>query len=275
MKVCVVTGATTGIGKEIARNLARGGATVVLPCRTPARGEAARAEIAKDAPAATIELASCDFASQASIRAFAASTLAAHPKIDVLVNNAAVWSNTRELSPDGIELTWATNVLGYHLVAALLRPALEAASGRIVNVASTLARGLDVADVQFVKRPYSGMAAYAQSKQANRMLTWALAERLAGKVTANAVHPGFVASELNRGERGLRALAVRFAQLIAARSTVKGAEGATWLASSPDVANVTGKFWIDHRELECRSRDPAKLRALWDLCESQTGSPWR
>src|SRR4051812_26905115 len=96
-KVCVVTGATTGIGREIARNLAREGATVVLPCRTPARGEASRADILRDVPAAKIEVAAADFGSQASIRAFAASALAAHPRVDVLVNNAAVWSNTRQL----------------------------------------------------------------------------------------------------------------------------------------------------------------------------------
>lgn len=274
-KVCIVTGATAGIGKEIARNLAREGATVVLPCRNAQRGEAARADILADVPQAKVELAEADLSVQASLRDFAAKTLAAHPRIDVLVNNAGVWTNAREVSKDGIELTWATNVLGYHLLTALLRPALEATSGRIVNVASTLARGLDLADVQFERRSYDGMAAYAQSKKANRMLTWGLAERLAGKVTANAVHPGFVASELNRSERGIRGVAIALGHMLFARSTKKGAQGATWLASSPDAAKVTGKFWMDQKELTCKNRDPEKIRALWDLCESLTGSPWR
>ena len=274
-KLCIVTGATTGIGKEIARNLAREGATIVLPCRTPARGDAARADILKDVPAAKVTVAAADVSSQSSLRAFAESTLAAHPKIDVLVNNAGVWTKGREVSVDGIELTWATNVLGYHLLTSLLRPALEAASGRIVNVASTLAKGLDMDDVQFTKRSFDGMAAYAQSKQANRMLTWVLADKLQGKVTANAVHPGFVASELNRNESGLFGLVVKIGHLLFARSTVKGAVGATWLASSPQAAGVTNKFFMDTKEITCKRRDPAKLRALWDLVESQTGNSWR
>ncbi len=273
-KVCVVTGATTGIGKEIARNLAREGASVILPCRTPARGAAAKSVIPRAIPTARVTVAAAELSSQASIRAFAGSILAVHSKLDVLVNNAGVWSTERTLSPDGIELTWATNVLGYHLLTSLLRPALEAASGRIVNVASTLAKGLDMNDVQFTTRRYDGMAAYAQSKQANRMLTWVLAEKLAGKVTANAVHPGFVASELNRQERGLKGLAIKIGHLLIARSTVKGAEGATWLATSPEAKGVTGKFYMDRKELECRRRDPEKLRALWELVESQTGKTW-
>jgi NAD(P)-dependent dehydrogenase (short-subunit alcohol dehydrogenase family) len=119
------------------------------------------------------------------------------------------------------------------------------------------------------------MTAYAQSKKANRMLTWDLAERLRGKTTANAVHPGFVASELNRNERGLRGIAVGIAHLLFARSTEKGAEGATWLASSPEAASVTGKFWKDKGELTCKYRDPGKMRSLFELCEKQTASPWR
>lgn len=269
-KVCVVTGATAGIGKEIARNLARMGATVVLPCRALERGEAARADIARDVPAAKIELAKADLSSQASLRAFADEILRAHPRIDSLVNNAGVWTTERQLSSDEIELTWATNVLAYHLLTKLLLPALEATEGRIVNVASTLARGLDLDDVQFEKRRYDGMAAYAQSKQANRMLTWALAEKLAGKVTANAVHPGFVASELNRQERGVRALAIRIGHALFARTPQVGAVGATWLASSKDAAGVTGKFWKDTREITCGYREPETIRRLFAMCEEMT-----
>jgi NAD(P)-dependent dehydrogenase (short-subunit alcohol dehydrogenase family) len=269
-KTCVVTGATAGIGKEVARNLAAAGATVVLPCRSLERGEAARADIARDVLGAKVELVKGDLSSQASLRELAAEVLKAHPRVDVLVNNAGVWNTTRQLSSDGIELTWATNVLAYHLLTALLLPALEAAGGRIVNVASTLAHGLDLSDVQFLRRSYDGMSAYAQSKQANRMLTWALAEKLGSKVSANAVHPGFVASELNRQERGLRGLAIKLGQLLAARSPRTGAFGATRLAMSRDAAGVTGKFWKDDREIRCSFRDPAQIRALWELCEKMT-----
>src|SRR5262249_20470094 len=105
---------------------------------------------------------------------------------------------------------------------------------------------------------------------ANRMLTWALAEKLGSKVSANAVHPGFVASELNRQERGLRGLVIKLGQLVAARSPKKGAFGATWLAMSPEAAGKTGKLWKRDRELRCSYRDPAQLRALWELCEKLT-----
>ncbi len=197
-KTCLVTGASAGIGKAAAAELARLGARVVMAVRDPEKGERARREILGATGRADVELAIVDLASQATIRAFAAELARRFPSLDVLVNNAGVWIEPQGESPDGIELTWATNVLGYHLVTELLLPLLRRAPrARIVNVASQLAGGLELDDVQFERRPYEGRAAYAQSKQADRMLTWALARRLAGTgVTANAMHPGFVATEI-------------------------------------------------------------------------------
>ncbi|MBI3722532.1 SDR family NAD(P)-dependent oxidoreductase [bacterium] len=272
-RTCVVTGASAGIGKVVAGNLARAGATVVLACRSPDRGRAALDLVVKDAKnAASVSLELVDLGSQARVRDFARALLAKHAKIDVLVNNAGVWLPSRETSPDGFELTWATNALGYHLLTNLLLPALKAAGkARIVNVASTLAGGLDLDDLDWQKRGYDGKDAYAQTKQANRMLTWALAERLAGKgVTANAAHPGFVRSELFRRGSGLVGLVVSTAAFLAAKSVEKGADTPTWLAASPEVEGVSGKLFADRRELKCGFRDPVQIEALWETCERMT-----
>jgi NAD(P)-dependent dehydrogenase (short-subunit alcohol dehydrogenase family) len=272
-KTAIVTGATAGIGKEVARELARLGARLVLPCRDAARGRAAVADIR---PAGADEsgflVEEADLSSQASIRAFADRFLAAHPRLDILVNNAGVWMQRRETTVDGIERTFATNVLAYHLLTSLLLERIRAsAPARIVNVASKLASGLDLEDLEYTRRPFDGIRAYAQSKQANRMLSWALAERLAGtKVTVNAVHPGGVRTSLGRELRGFTGLLIRAFFFVVGRSPREGADTVAWVAASPEVEGVTGKFWQDRREQPCRFRDPAAIAALWDRCEALT-----
>ncbi len=169
-RICVVTGASAGIGQATALELARLGARVVMAVRDPDRGEAARRRILGATGRSAVELALVDLSSQRSIRAFARDLSQRLPRIDVLVNNAGIWTNRRALGPDGIELTWATNVLGYFLATELLRPLLEKAGrARVVNVASRLAGELDLADVGFERRAYDGRKAYAQSKQADRL----------------------------------------------------------------------------------------------------------
>ena len=249
-KTCLVTGASAGIGKAAAVELARLGARVVMAVRDPEKGERARREILGATGRAEVELAIVDLASQATIRAFAADAARRFPSLDVLVNNAGVWTNRRTESPDGIELTWATNVLGYHLVAELLLPLLRRAPrARIVNVASQLAGGLELDDVQFERRPYEGRAAYAQSKQADRMLTWALARRLAGTgVTANAMHPGFVATEIFGKGGGFAGMAASAYSKLRARKPADGADTVVYLAASPDVEGRSGLFWVDRQE---------------------------
>ena len=172
------------------------GAGVVLACRSHERGEAARRELEAETGNDRLSVMELDASRQASIRDFARELPKRHRQVHVLVNNAGLWSHRRQESVEGIELTWATNVLGYFLLCELLLDALRAsAPARIVNVASRLARGLDLSDVEFKRRRYDGVAAYAQSKQAERMLTWALARRVLDTgVTANAVHPGGVAT---------------------------------------------------------------------------------
>lgn len=268
-RVCIVTGATSGIGREIARNLAARGATLVLACRNEVRGRAAMEEIVRATGNLHVQAMPVDLSSQSSIRCFARGFLATYPALHLLVNNAGVYLPERRLSPDGIEMTWATNVLGYHLLSRLLLERLKAsAPARIVNVASTFADGLDLTDPEFHRRPYDGVTAYRQSKQANRMLTWALAERLAGTgVTANAVHPGGVSTGIYRELRGLRGVLVRAWVRLIKTGPRQGADTPTWLATSPELANVSGKFWASRREVPCIFRDRSANERLWELCE--------
>ena len=255
--LCLVTGANTGIGFEIARGLARTGARVALACRDPIKGEATRKKIEGDT-----ELLVVDLASQRSIRSAAQEFSANHPALDVLVNNAAVGLTTRQESPDGIELTFATNVLGYYLFTALLLDSLRRApAARIVNMASKMAYGLDLEDVEFKRRPYDPSTAYAQSKQADRMLTWFLARQLEGSaVTANAMSPGVVNTAL------LQALAPGSHGV----SPAQGADTALWLATNPDLKGVSARFWSDRREQPCQFRSERDEQALWSLCERMT-----
>lgn len=261
-RTCLVTGASSGIGKEIARGLAGLGGRVVLGCRSPERGEAARRDIVRSTGNQAVDLLIVDVSSQASLREAAQAVETSHPELHVLVNNAGIWSRDRRESVDGIELTWATNVLGYFLLTELLLDRIRAgAPARVVNVASELAGGLDLEDVEFRRRRYDGTAAYSQSKQANRMFTWALDRRLRGRgVTANAMHPGAVDTKLLRQAFGN----------VRARRPEEGADTAVWLASSPEVEGLGGRWWVDRRERRCRFRNEPEEERLWDACEAMT-----
>ncbi len=271
-KTCLVTGASAGIGKATALALARLGARVILAVRNLEKGEAALRRIQQATGGARLELARVDLASQRSIRAFARELASRVPTLDVLVNNAGVWRTRRELGTDGIELTWATNVLGYFLTTELLAPSLaRAAQARVINVASELAHGLELDDVQYERRRYSGREAYAQSKQADRLLSWAFARRLAGSgVTVNAMHPGFVATEIFGKGGGPLALAVSLYSRLSARAPEEGADTVVYLAASPEVAGRSGEFWVERRARPCRFRDERTEEALWRLCQAMT-----
>ncbi len=273
-KTCLVTGASAGIGLATARELARLGGHVVMAVRNRDKGERARRALA-EATGREPELALVDVASRESVRTFARDLATRHRSLDVLVNNAGIWSERRRLGPGGIELVWATNVLGYFQVADLLLPLLRAAGkARVVNVASRLAGGLDLADVQFARRPWSGRDAYARSKQADRMLTWALARRLEGTgVTANALHPGLVATEIfGKGGGLVSPLASLYAKL-RGRRPEEGADTVVWLAASPEVEGRNGLFWADRQERRCRFRDEKTEEALWALCREMVDRP--
>lgn len=263
----VITGATSGIGREVASNLASLGAHVVLACRDRVRAEQVAADInartGEDRAAAMM----VDTSDQRSIGAFAREYRDTYGSLDVLVNNASALLPTRATNVEGMELTFATNVLGYFLVTSELLDALKAgAPSRVVNVASSFAFGVDFGDLQFERRPYDGMAAYAQSKACDRMLTWAFARRLpAESVTVNAIAPGLVLdTDLYRH---LPPEAKRDLEQYGSRSVSEGADTAAWLASSPDLDGMTGRFFEQGAEIPCEFRDDDAEERLWQTCE--------
>jgi len=266
-KVALVTGPTAGIGREIARALARQGADLVLGCRNLERGRRTAEELRAVPGAGGVEVMQVDTSSRSSIRDFAKAFRAARPRLDVLVNNAGISQGERKTSVDGLELTFATNVLGYFLLTNELLPVLRAsAPARIVNVASAFASDLDLDDLMFERRGYDGMKAYAQSKACNRLWTWALAHRLEGtRVTANAMTPGFVpGTELSRDmPPSIRAMF----STRGGRTPIEGADTAVWLATSPELDGVTGKFFADRRERPCEFRNDADQERLWSVCD--------
>jgi NAD(P)-dependent dehydrogenase (short-subunit alcohol dehydrogenase family) len=274
-KRVVVTGATSGIGKNVAAGLAALGADVVLACRDRARAEKVASDINAGTGRRSATVMAVDTSDQRSIRAFAAEYRDAHGRLDVLVNNAGVLLTDRQTSVDNIELTFATNVLGYHLVARELLPALEAsAPARIVNVVSTWASAPDLDDLQFERRSYDGFAAYAESKACDRLLTWALARRLRPElVTVNAVAPGLVL------ETGLyrhlrpnvrREFEQRELERSGSRTAAQGADTVVWLASSGYLEGVSGRFFEKRAGIDCEFRDETTEERIWDACETLT-----
>lgn len=270
-KRVVITGTTSGIGREVTSRLASLGAHVVLACRDRVRAEQVAADINAAAAERRASVMTVDTSDPSSVRTFAARYRDTHGSLDVLVNNAGVLLPDRQLSVEGIELTFATNVLGYYLVATELLDALEAAApARVVNVASSFAFGLDLDDLQFERRPYDGMTAYAQSKACDRMLTWALARRLdAQSVTVNAVAPGLVLD--TSLYRHLTIEAKRELEQYGSRGISEGAETAVWLASSTELHGVTSKFYERGAEVACEFRDEASEERLWQTCQRLVG----
>jgi NAD(P)-dependent dehydrogenase (short-subunit alcohol dehydrogenase family) len=270
-RIALVTGANSGMGRETARELARMGADVILGCRSKQLGEAARSEIMETTGNNRVRVVEVDLSSLASVRACADAVRERFSKLDVLVNNAAASIPVREVTPEGFERQWATNVLGPHLLTTLLVSALAASGhGRIVTVSTVAAGGLDLSDTQYEQRSYSGIGAYRASKQATRMLTWALADRLRGTpVTANADSPGYVRSDLTRNAPSRLLRIVVTLTSFRAQTALDGADTTIWLAASPEVEGVTGRFWKDRREVRCKFRDRAAVEQLWTLVEQQ------
>ena len=275
-RTCLVTGATSGIGKATATALARLGAEVVLVARDPAKGQATVAELRAATGNSRVELLLADLASQASVRHAAEQIKRTHQRLHVLVNNAGGYWATRHLTPDGLELTLALNHLAYFLLTTLLlEPLRTSAPARIVNVTSSAqAFGrLHLDDLQFQRR-YRGQAAYNQSKLANVLFTYELARRLEGTgVTVNCAAPGVTRTNFGRDDSGpvmrlLTPLARPFM-----RSPEEGADTPVWLASSPEVEGVTGRYYASRRARRSsrRSYDTELARRLWQVSEELTG----
>ena len=273
-KTVLVTGATSGIGKEAARALAQRGATVILVGRSPQRIEATLAEIKADAPEGRVQVAMADLESQEQIHALAGQIKGAYDRLDVLINNAGASFHRRAETEDGIEKTFALNHLSYFLLTNLLLDLLKAsAPARIVNVASgEHARGhLNFDDLE-LRHGYTNRKAYTQSKLANVLFTRELARRLDGTgVTVNALNPGPVATNLWKGTGPIIGTIAGLLKPLM-RTPQKGAETVVYLATSPDVAEVSGAYFMDcaPRTPSAESQDDASAARLWDVSEQMT-----
>ncbi len=274
-KLCIVTGATDGIGRVTARALAERGAEVVLVGRNAAKGAEVCKAIRDSSRNDRVRFEQADLSSQAEIRALA-ERLSAGAAIDVLVNNVGAMFTRRRESVDGIEMTFALNHLGYFLLTGLLLESLKAGgSGRIVNVASEAHRSgrMDFDDPQATKR-YRGMRAYSQSKLANILFTYRLAALLAETpVTANCLHPGFVASRFGQNNGWLFGTVLKVVMRFSAIDVEAGARTSVHVATGADVAGVSGRYFDKCRETasSLASRDEETGRRLWELSESLTG----
>lgn len=275
-KVCLVTGATSGIGKEIASGLAGLGATVVFVGRDGAKCEAVLREIAQKHPGSDVSYIVSDLSSQESVRGLAAEFLDKHSSLHVLVNNAGMFAGERAATADGIEMTFAVNHLAPFLLTHLLASRLKtSAPARVITTSSVAHRGsrIDFDDPQFEKRQYGGIAAYSQSKLANILFTRELARRLADRgVTANCFHPGAVKTDLMEGNPLLYRAAWAAASPFLL-SPEKGADTGVYLASSPEVERVTGKYFIKRKTSEPSeaARDDEAAARLWTISEELTG----
>ena len=273
-RICVVTGATRGIGRATAEGLAQLGATVVLLARRPEDGAKVSREIASTSPVSPVVLPA-DLSSQHSIREAAHELGRLHPHLHVLINNAGVFTWQREVTVDGIEMQFAVNHLAYFLLTNLLLDQLKAgAPSRIINVSSGAHAGsrIDFDDLQGL-RSYHGSRAYGQSKLANILFTYELARRLAGSgITVNCLHPGVIATGLLAEYMGAPRVGRALASTFGAKPE-RGAQTSIYLATSPEVEGVTGKYFENRREVRSsrESYDEAAARRLWEVSESITG----
>lgn len=274
-KVCLVSGGTAGIGLVTARKLAERGASVTIVGRDAARGHSALAAIRAGSGNPTVDFLQADLSDQTAIRSLAEAFTDRHPRLDILVNNAGAMFGTRQESAQGHEMTFALNHLGYFLLTLLLLPALQAAApARIVVVASEAHRGatLDFDDLQ-AKRRYHGWQAYKRSKLANILFTHELARRLDWQqVTVNALHPGFVATEIGVRHGFLPGFVWWLAKR-AATDVETGALTSVHLAASPEAEGMHGRYFIKCRPAKssAAAHDRACALRLWEESARMTG----
>ena len=270
--VAVITGTTHGIGRVTSRELARAGRTVVMLCRDLRAGQLVRDEIGARVAGARVECVHCDLASLASVRACAAAVRSRYGRIGLLINNAGIVSTRHRVSPDGFELTFATNHLGPFLLTALLSECLEEPA-RIVNVASRVHfRGkLELEQISNPRARYSAQAAYAQSKLANVMYTFALARRLSGRrISVNCLHPGVVATNLL--PRWLRLIKPLLSRVIF--DAERGARTTLHLALAAEVAGISGQYFDEHDNptpAAPLAQDVRQQESLWSSSARWTG----
>jgi NAD(P)-dependent dehydrogenase (short-subunit alcohol dehydrogenase family) len=284
-KRVVLTGATNGIGLAAAEALAAHGAQLAIVARDQARGEhaAARARAAAPSPETTVDVVLADLTSLTEVRRLAASIAARYPAVDVLVNNAGAMFNTRRVTGDGIEQTWALNHLAPFLLTSLLLEKLGAAgAARVITTSSDAGNRshlpFDDLDGERAYKsgtwPAKGFRRYGETKLANIVFTMELARRAHGSgVSAFCYHPGNVATNFNHNNGPLMSLGMALTKPFS-RSPAKGAETLIWLAESSDVANQSGGYFFDmkRRDVPPGAKEPGAETRLWEVSEAQVRS---
>ena len=275
-RICVITGANAGIGKIAAQELARKGFTIVMLCRNMAKAQPVQAAIRAANPGAVIDLITCDLASLTSVREAASQVMARHAHVDVLLNNAGLFINNAQQSPDGFELTFATNHLGPFLLTNLLLSHLRRGTdARVVNVSSEGHRFSGDFRIDDLANPaqYSGLRAYCRSKLCNILFTNELANRLLDDgITANSLHPGAVGTNFAAGPGGAMNLFFKLAKPFL-RTPEEGASTSIYLAASPAVEHVTGLYFADSKP-KIPGKDALNgfyAKRLWDVSTALTG----
>jgi NAD(P)-dependent dehydrogenase (short-subunit alcohol dehydrogenase family) len=273
-KTVIVTGANRGLGREMTRQLTAMGAKVIMGCRSVEHAQQVMSELKSENSTVLLQVMALDLADRQSIAAFTESFMKEYNTCDVLLNNAGVQTPERQFTMEGVELTFAINVLGPQMLTQKLLPALQAApAARIVNVASDYAGGLDLDDLNFDRRKYDSNAAYKQSKQANRMLTREWARRLKDdKITVNSMTPDLVAAtDLFRHQPAPVKMLLRFIGFFVGASIEQGADTAVWLASAQEIAEHSGGYFRKRRKMNCRFEDKQAEEELWQKCERLSG----
>jgi NAD(P)-dependent dehydrogenase (short-subunit alcohol dehydrogenase family) len=269
-KICLVTGATNGIGKAAARALAQMGATVVIVGRDAQKAAQVTEEIRTVSGNQNVDWLLADLSSQQEVRRLADEFKRRYPQLHVLLNNAGGTFTNRQLSVDGIEMTFALNHLAYFLLTNLLLDMLKAsAPARVINVSSDAHSGgkIEFDNLQG-ERSYSSFGPYGNSKLANILFTIELARRLEGTgVTVNALHPGLTSTGFGKNNPGFFMKVMRAVIPLVARSPEKGAATSIYLASSPEVQGMTGKYFVDCKVTQpsAPAADTTVARKLWDV----------
>jgi retinol dehydrogenase 12 len=269
-KIVIITGSNKGIGKEATKEIARLGAKVYMACRSLDSAEQVRNEIVNETGNTNVFVKHLELASVESIQKFAESFKQNESKLDVLINNAGLWTKTKKLTDINVEQTFAVNVLGHQLLTQVLLDELKnAEQSRVINVASHFAGGLDIDDINFNKRIYNETLAYKQTKQANRMLTREWARRLdKDNILVYSMTPGFIPdTELFREQNLAGKFLLKMFALIEGRTIQEGADTIVWLTSSDKITGSNGGFFNQRKEEKCKFNNPAEEKKLWDKCE--------
>lgn len=275
-KICVITGATSGVGLESARRLALGGAHIVMVCRDAKRSEDLQIELTKRY-SVNVDVVIADFSRLIDVRRAAASILSNYPKIDVLINNAGMHSTRKTYTTEGIETVFCVNHLAPFLFTQLLLDRLkESAPSRIIQVNSEGHRfnGLDINDLNWKRRHYLGLKAYGASKTAQLLTVWELADKLSGTgVTINAMHPGEVKSNIGNNNGWLYRFFMRNITNRFLKDPKISGEAVYFFAASPDMQNISGKFhYLTLEEIPAKhALDRKKGKEVWTLSMQLTG----